>query len=130
LFGRVADGAVHLTEAGRIVHEEWLRTAERRPYVMLDTQVVMPNHVHGLIIISEHAHNAFPAPACSQSHSLSSIVGGFKSASSRRLALLSKDYRSTTWQRSYYERVVRDVDELNRVREYIASNPARWRAEA
>lgn len=129
LLGRVAEGEVLLSEAGRIAEEEWLRTAERRPYVVLDTQVVMPNHIHGLIIIREHALDALPALACAQSHSLSSIVGGFKSASSRRIALLSRDYRSAIWQRSYYERIVRDIDELNTVREYIANNPARWCAD-
>jgi REP element-mobilizing transposase RayT len=122
----VADGVVLLSEAGRIAEEEWLRTAEKRPYVTLDTHVVMPHHVHGLIIIGEHANNATPHPAGSKSHSLPSIVGGFKSASSRRIAVLSGSYRSAVWQRSYYERIVRDIGELNRIRKYIANNPARW----
>jgi REP-associated tyrosine transposase len=85
----------------------------------------MPNHVHGLIIIGEHTT---PHLAGSKSHSLPSIVGGFKSASSRRIGALSKSYRSAVWQRSYHERIVRDIGELNGIRKYIANNPARWRA--
>jgi putative transposase len=100
----------------------------RQTALLLDTHVVMPNHVHGLVMIRDHAHDATPVQARSPSHSLSSIVGGFKSASSRRIAVLSPNYRCAIWQRSYYERVVRDIDELNTVRKYIANNPARWRA--
>jgi len=128
LLGRVADGEVLLSAAGLIVEQEWLRTADRRPYVMLDTHVVMPNHVHGLIMIRDHAHDATPVQARSPSHSLSSTVGGFKSVSSRRIAVLSPNYRCAIRQRSYSERVVRDIDELNTVRKYIANNPACWRA--
>ena len=128
LFGRVADGVVLLSKAGRIAEEEWLRTAEKRPYVILDAYVIMPNHVHGLVLIGEHRHDATLHPGGSKSHSFASIVGAFKSASSRRIAVLSRSYRSAVWQRSYYERIVRDIGELNSIRKYIANNPARWRA--
>jgi REP element-mobilizing transposase RayT len=56
------------------------------------------------------------------------FVGAFKSASSRRIAVLSRSYRSAVWQWSYYERIVRDIGELNSIRKYIANNPARRRA--
>jgi REP element-mobilizing transposase RayT len=120
---------MQLSEAGRIAEQEWLRTAELRPYVDLDTHIVMPNHIHGLIIIRGTViqHNVSDR---SRRHSLPAIVGGFKAATSRRIATLSVDYQWAVWQRSYYERVVRDDDELNSIREYIASNPMRWATHA
>jgi REP element-mobilizing transposase RayT len=108
---------MQLSEAGRIAEPEWLRTAELRPYVDLDTHIVMPNHIHGLIIIRGTViqHNVSDR---SRRHSL------------RRIATLSVDSQWAVWQRSYYERVVRDDDELNSIREYIASNPMRWATHA
>ena len=126
-FGRVAEEGVLLSEAGQIVEEEWLRTAERRPYVLLDSHVTMPNHFHGLIIIQEHTQ-ATRTPSCGPiRHSLSSIVGGFKAAASRRIALLTDKPEPALWQRGYYERVVRNERELRSIRDYIANNPGRWR---
>lgn len=124
LFGRVVDGRVMLSKAGRIAEEEWLRTAESRAYVRLDSYVIMPNHIHGVITIEEHIGLA--SHSGSRRWSLPSIVGGFKSATSRRVALLYKHKRGVVWQRSFYERVVRDDDELNSIRRYIADNPTRW----
>jgi putative transposase len=123
VLGRVVDGKVYLSKLGRIVEEEWLLTAERWPYVMLDSYVIMPNHVHGLIVIQEHPDSG---PARSRRKSLSSIVGAFKAAASRRVAALDGRQGRVLWQRSYHERVVRNYQELNRIRAYIAANPARW----
>jgi putative transposase len=130
LFGRVQDERVLLSEAGQIVETEWLNTAARRSYVALDSHVIMPNHIHGLIIIREHAQpvrlTAAPGP---RRHSLSSIVGGFKAAASRRIGHLHERHRPDLWQRGYYERVVRHEADLKSIREYIANNPSRWRQD-
>ena len=125
VLGRVVDGEVYLSRAGRIVEEEWLLTAERRPYVMLGSYVIMPNHVHGLIVIQERLRDG---PAGRRQHSLSSIVGAFKAAASRRVGAITGQQDRTLWQRSYHERIVRNHQELGRIREYIAANPARWRS--
>jgi REP-associated tyrosine transposase len=127
LLGQVQGRKVRLSPAGQIVEEEWLRTAENRQYVDLDAHTVMPNHVHGLIIIREHRFSGGP---CSPSlrHTLSAIVGGFKAAASRRIGIAEAVHRGPIWQRSYYERVIRDSRELRAVRQYIVNNPARWRA--
>lgn len=130
LFGRVASRHVVLSAMGKIVEEEWLLTAERRPYLTLDTHVIMPNHVHGLIFIRGPVRTAGGlAGSGGRRRSLSSIVGGFKAAASRRIATqLSEGNRSTLWQRGYHEHVVRDSENLDAIRAYIATNPARWRA--
>lgn len=127
VLGRVNRGAVLLSEEGQIVEEEWLGTAEKRPYVTLDSHVIMPNHVHGLIVIQDHATPVRTRAHGLGRHSLSSIVGGFKAAASRRIALLAYGKGTAFWQRGYYEHVVRNEDVLSSIRQYIANNPARWR---
>ena len=127
VFGRVVDGKVCLSEAGRIVEEEWLHTAEKRPYVTLDSYVIMPNHIHGLIVI--HGRLGDEPVRCRQ-HSLLSIMGAFKAAASRRVATIHGHQGRVLWQRSYHERIVRGDQELGRIRDYIAANPARWSGSA
>ena len=141
LFGRVVDGRMQLNRYGEIVREEWFRTAEIRPYVVLraDEFVVMPNHVHGIIWIvrdeSEDPAGAIgpiaPAggnvrPRGPAPHSLGAIVGQFKSVVSRRINLLRGTPGGPVWQRNYWERVVRSWHSLERIRRYIAENPVRW----
>jgi hypothetical protein len=53
VFGRIADGTVHLSAIGRIVGEEWQRTPSMRPNVELDEWILMPNHLHGIVAIRE-----------------------------------------------------------------------------
>jgi putative transposase len=62
----------------------------------------------------------------STSHSLATIISGFKAAASRRIRVFSEYHGSAVWQRSYYDRVIRNARELNAIRDYIANNPARW----
>jgi putative transposase len=126
VLGSVVDGKVCLSEAGKIVEEEWLLTAERRPYVLLDSYVIMPNHVHSLIVLQQHLRDD---PAGWRRHSLSSIVGAFKAAASRRVAAIPGQ-QNRLWQRSYHERIVRSYQELGRIRDYIAANPERWATHA
>jgi len=111
LFGEVVDGEMHLNELGQIVHEEWLRSADIRPEMVLDAFVVMPNHLHGIIIITDApnvgahdpaagggknapnvvgAHGCAPlppgrAPLYRQPRSLESFIAGFKSAVTKRI---------------------------------------------
>lgn len=52
-FGEVRDDVMHLSDAGRIAQEEWLSTAELREQVSLDAFVIMPNHMHGILLIGD-----------------------------------------------------------------------------
>ena len=122
LFGWVAEGRMSLSDSGRIVEEEWLLTAVKRRYIVLDAHVVMPNHFHGVIILQERPPNEATRY---RQRSLSSIMGAFKAAASRRITEHG-EHAGVLWQRSFHERVIRDHGELTRIREYIATNPARW----
>ena len=186
LFGYVADGAMHLSAAGRVVERVWDGLPEHYPHVGLDVFVVMPDHVHGVIVLADvplpgddgieanrrprggpdastgrrvghrpthtreqgrpSGHRAIsgeqdeaglrgrraglrPAPTKSvvaPRHGLSEVVRGFKSFSGRRVNELRGTPGVSVWQRGYYEHVVRNEEDLNRIREYIEGNPLRW----
>ena len=112
--------------------------------VTLDTFVVMPDHMHGIIVIGKSpgernvgAQHAAPLPlrtrlsATSQdsapaSGSLGAIVRSFKSAATKRINELRHSPGEPVWQRNYFDRVIRSDDELYRARRYILTNPDRW----
>ena len=142
LFGNFEDGEMNLNGLGVIVQEEWLRTAELRKAVETDAFVIMPNHIHGIVVITGGGDrstcipeedimlNASPGrPGVSwesPSLSLGSIVRGFKSATKIRVNEARGSPRAAVWQRNYHEHVIRGELDLERVRRYIAENPSRW----
>ena len=132
LFGHVADERVVLSPLGAMVLDEWLRTPLVRPGVRLDACVVMPNHLHAIVILPGHVStdiDSSMSPLVRQrltAGSLGAIVGQFKSKTSRRARAEFGLSGQGLWQRGYFDRVVRDADEHDRIREYIANNPARW----
>jgi len=136
LFGDVIDEKINLTQGGKIADECWRNIPAHYPHAVLDEYVIMPNHVHGVIFIGNDdvgVQDFEPLPGNGTREnkfqqiipkSIGSIVRGFKIG-------VTKWYRQNTnfhtvWQRNYFERVIRDEDELNRIREYIIYNPAKW----
>lgn len=134
ILGDVVDGAVTLSALGAIVQDEWQRSASVRSELTLDAFVVMPNHVHGIVMLETTdvdanvgTHGVRPAASLGRTRgSVGSMIAGFKSAATRRI----NDARNTTgarvWQRNYYERIIRNEAEQARIREYIATNPQHW----
>ena len=129
LLGEVADGEIRLNEHGMAVREEWLRTAQLKETVELDAFTIMPNHMHGIVIIT-YGRGVLPyAPTRtfrSPSHTTGAIVRGFKSASTKHINVIRRTPGTPVWQRNYYEHVVRDDEELKVIRQYVLSNPANW----
>ena len=121
---------------GRIVQESWDRISQHFPHVVTDAFVVMPNHVHGVVTITDHVVGATHAsplqpgendyPRGPKRGSLGAIVGSFKSAAARRINQSRGTIGVPFWQRGYYERIIRDDTELERIREYILNNPYTW----
>ena len=126
LFGSATNGVVQMNEIGRIVAEEWGRSGEIRREVELDEWVVMPNHLHGIVIIhdDERAHGR--APLHRKGRTLSSLIAGFKSASTKRINLVRGTPGTPVWQRNYYDHIIRNEASLDAIRQYIVDNPARW----
>ena len=144
LFGDVVDGATRLNDVGRVVETCWEAIPDHFPHAGLDAYIVMPNHIHGIVWITAAAmivgaKNLSPLPDASRRQkspppsassfqtplrTLGSIVRGFKTG-------VTKWVRENTgvhhvWQRNYYDHVIRNEDDLQRIRQYIADNPARW----
>jgi len=145
LLGRIESGRIVLSDAGEMVQRCWENTAHHFPFVELDAFVIMPNHVHGVIAITEFRRGeasalqirAFNPPSESdasplhqrpngtQPGSLSAILQNLKSVSTRKTNAARGTPGAPVWQRGFYERVVRDEAELAAIREYILANPAR-----
>lgn len=134
LLGEVVGGEVHLGEFGEIVREEWVRTGTVRPYVTLDAFVIMPNHIHGIVVITDiHKGMAAPCPYATRrafgrpiANALSAIVGAVKSVTSRRVNALRQTPGLSVWQRNYHEHIIRNESDCADIRRYIAANPAQW----
>nr|WP_044200466.1 transposase [Oscillochloris trichoides] len=123
LFGDVIDHTVRLNPLGLIVADTWLSLSNRYPYVSLDAWIVMPDHLHGIIIIS-HTSDAMHIKPLGQ------IIAAFKTISTRSINDLRGMHGVSVWQRNFWEHVVRDSLDLDRVRAYIQNNPRRWVAQS
>lgn len=143
LFGDVVDGEMRLNELGETVRACWHEIPDHFPHVGLDEFVIMPNHVHGILVIVETnvvgarhvgARHAVPLRQTQRTEqfgkplagSIPTIIRSFKSAVTKRINDLRGTAGITVWQRNYYEHVIRDEESLNRIRQYIIENPRRW----
>ena len=147
-FGRVFEGCMVLNADGLIAHRCWAEIPEHFPGVKVDAFVVMPDHVHGIIIIDDApfpgdgrdflvgARHAWPLPKISpgpyysaHNHAIIPVaVGSYKSAVSKSVHRFGS--ASFQWQRSYHDTVIRDHHALHGIRRYIRENAARWGGEA
>ncbi|MEX2598097.1 MAG: transposase [Dehalococcoidia bacterium] len=123
LFGQVDRGAMVLNDLGFVVAEQWRRLTVHYPYAAADSWVVMPNHCHGIVMLSDVSQ------AAGRKAGLPEVIRGFKSFSAQRINSLRGSSGSPVWQRNYYERIIRNEAELRGVREYIAANPAGWESD-
>ncbi|MGO9619886.1 MAG: transposase [Desulfobaccales bacterium] len=133
LLGEVIDQEMRLNALGRAIASEWLQTAKLRSYVRLDYYGIMPNHFHAIFFLQNHewatqrvAPTQENSPSGPAPCSVGAIVGQFKSQATKRINSSGRISIEHLWQRNYYEHVVRDEDDLNRIRQYIEDNPASW----
>lgn len=140
LFGDIVDGTMRLNELGKIVADQWLQTAVIRRGIILDAWVVMPNHFHGIVMITEadvglRRGTARRAPTAEHfsmpvAGSLPTIVRSFKSAATKYINQWRQTPGAPVWQRNYWEHVVRNETDLHEIRQYIVNNPRLWTADA
>ncbi len=135
-FGRIDGSEMILSPLGKAAWDCWLQIPNHFPFVQLDEFVAMPNHVHGIIIIDKGnvetqdlaslqgtQRNRFGP----QSRNLASIVRGFKigvTKFARQNDILFK------WQARFHDRVIRDSEEHERIRQYVRTNPQRWHTDS
>lgn len=128
-FGEVKNGKMILNDLGRIVEEEWLKTKQVRTNVDLDYYVIMPNHFHGIPIIggSEIARSVETHRDASLrivKNNLSDIIRGFKGTVTKQIHKLG--FSDFQWQPRFYDHIIRNEDDLRRIRNYIQNNPLKW----
>ena len=144
LFGVVENDEMHLNPRGGIARDEWFRTAQLRPYIELFEEefIVMPNHIHGIIWITDpawltrwgtarRAPTPDDSPAIEQfgkpiSGSIPTIVRAYKSAVTKRINLLRQSPSTPVWQRNYYEHIITTDREYDAIAVYIYFNPLNW----
>ena len=143
LFGEVVDGEMQLNEYGMIAKERWLAIPRHFPNVELGAFVIMPNHGHGIIIITDkvvgvvgaqHAAPLRPVPLQSQqpnvkSGSLSAIIRSYKSAVTKYIHQIDEFSPEKIWQRGFHDRIIRNEDEWSSIHLYIETNPANWQED-
>ncbi|MFH1767453.1 MAG: transposase, partial [Patescibacteria group bacterium] len=130
---------IQLNEIGNVILKYWQNISKQFPNVTLDKFVIMPNHIHGIIQINDNdwqTHGS--AKSDGQTHgsapttiSIPKIMQWFKTKTTNEYiryvhAGICQPYEKRFWQRNYYEHIIRDDDDLNRIREYIQNNPVKW----
>ncbi len=155
-LGEVVDDRMILSAYGEIAAESWQWLAQQYPYLSLDAWVMMPNHLHGILVIEDEdqkgGSRAAPTTGTGGSRTattgpstdvhgsgveatrattprrkpLGRLVGTFKTVSGKRINALRGTPGQPFWQRDYYEHMIRNERELHAIREYIANNPLQW----
>jgi putative transposase len=141
LFGEIKDGEMCLNKAGKILWEVWNSLMARYPNVTLGAAAVMPNHFHGVVIINEPVRvpvrvihelplrvgAIYESPLRERRRmTLPLVVGYFKMNTAKRINELLYSQGIPVWQRNYYEHIIRDDEDHNRIQFYIESNIDNW----
>lgn len=145
-FGEVLNGKMVLNDIGSIAHNCWLQIPNHFPFVKLDSHVVMPNHVHGIIIIDKpvetqniaslqptqntnnvQTQNIASKPSKNkfgpQSKNLASIIRGFKIGVTKNARLINHEFE---WQKRFHDHIIRNEKSLHQIQNYIINNPMNW----
>jgi putative transposase len=150
LFGEVVNKEMKLNRYGEIINHAWFDLPEHYRHVSLGAFIIMPNHVHGIIVLNDDRRggsilgdDALPdvtivgrttLPSDSETrpykiikrHALPEIVRAFKSFSARRINVLRRMQGIPVWQRNYYEHIIRNEKDLQNKTDYIEANPMLW----
>lgn len=133
-LGNIVHRAMVFSDFGRIVVQSWLWLREQYPYVDLDVWAVMPNHLHGIIVILDNdviraSCDASRQPTPIKRKPLGQLIGAFKTVSTKRINGMRHTPGAKFWQRNYYEHIVRDENDSARIRRYIINNPSKWQTD-
>jgi REP element-mobilizing transposase RayT len=140
LFGEVVEGAMYVNQFGKIVQRAWLDLPLHYPQVIIQASVIMPNHMHGIVVIHECENNrsrggsqtrpytseGFTSEAKMIQYGLPEIVRAFKSFSARQINHIRNTHGVAVWQRSYFDHIIRYDQDFKNIWEYIQTNPLRW----
>ncbi len=140
-FGHIINNDIQLSPIGKIVAEEWQKTETIRDNVVLDQWVIMPNHMHVILVLTHkiepHTTGVEPHRGCGSesdkpkkpmpkrpANTIGSIMAQFKSVCTKRIR--KAGFTDFEWQRGFYDRIIRTEESLHKARHYIMTNPERW----
>jgi len=134
ILGDIKEGQMKLTPIGEIAQEQIQNTPHIRGNVAIDSFVIMPNHIHMILVITGNdgrdmarhvptGRHRFGKP---QSGTLSTIVGAIKSAITRNINIRGIGPGGSIWQGRFFEHIIRNEKALDKIREYIYNNPRNW----
>jgi putative transposase len=141
LLGDIVEDTMRLNPIGKVAADRWTAIPEHFPSCELDEYVLMPNHIHGILLIVDDARRdgedeikgaACCAPTAGaveravRPGSLAVVIRSFKAAATRSINTLEDWHGGPLWQRNYYEHVIRGDRELHEIRRYIAENSLKW----
>jgi REP element-mobilizing transposase RayT len=118
-LGEIINGEMQLNVYGEISQFYWQNLLNYHSHLELDEFVIMPNHLHGILILKDDT-------SCKKRHGLPEILRGFKTFSARRINKTRHLSGVSVWQRGYYEHITRHEQSLRVIREYIVQNPLSW----
>ena len=135
---------MNLNEYGQIAHEQWQKIPVRFETVELDAFVIMPNHIHGIIIINESQpvkagltptlnRQFSQTQRCPKRKTIGDIVGAYKSLVANECLKIFKtknENMGKLWQRNYYEHIIRDEKSYLKIAQYILDNPEKWELDS
>ena len=135
-FGKIENGEMVLSMCGKVAGDFWSEIPLHFQHVQIDEFSVMPNHVHGILILEEnivgnaymrsHQGNAFMHSLQDRTKmSLSKIIQQYKASVTRKINSLEEGL-NFGWQKSFYDHVIRNDKSLDNLRQYIANNPLKW----
>lgn len=131
-FGHINNGQMRLSDIGNVAHSYWESIPKHFPFTKLGAFVIMPDHMHGIIIINnnynvdaqnvahlQYERNVFGPQSCN----LGSIIRGYKAGVKKYAVMNNINFH---WQHRYYDHIIRDDQSLQRIRQYIHNNPSNW----
>lgn len=131
----LASAHIKLSNYGVIADEQWQKLPLRFPNIELGAMQIMPDHVHGIIIIKNQENLAAPnslgakaSPA--RTNGLGDIISAYKSIVANECLKIAKSKNEMLgkfWQRNYYERILRNENAYELVSRYIVNNPQKWK---
>ena len=124
LFGEITNEEIHLNDLGEIVNREILNIESHYQNIRIDKYVIMPNHVHMIIVISEtEGINPFPTIK----YDIPNVVGKFKAAVTRVVGnAFMHSVKNPIWQSSFHDHIIRGEKDYQKIWEYIDTNVIRW----
>jgi putative transposase len=121
LFGDVVDDVMHLNALGQIAETFWNSIPQHYPTVELDAFVAMPNHVHGILLLTGDVTDE-------QRPTLGHVIGSYKAIVTRTIRQQTGT-QQVVWQKRYHDHIIRNADSLKRIRQYVLHNPALWQQD-